>query len=87
MVNKKGVSKFNETLPLVAKIWHPQSGRVLQVFSDQPGFQFYTGNFLPSDGSLIGKNKTVYSTHGGLCVETQNFPDAINQVRAIEINT
>ena len=52
----------------------------MQVFSDQPGFQFYTGNFLPPNGSLIGKNKTPYSTHGGLCVETQNFPDAINQV-------
>lgn len=73
-------TKFNNTLPLVAKLWHPDSGRVMQVFSDQPGFQLYTGNFLPTDGSLVGKNGSVYSIHGGLCIETQNFPDAINQV-------
>ena len=68
-------------VPLVAKLWHPPSGRLLQVYSDQPGIQFYTGNNLPSDGTLVGKNKTVYSIHGGLCLETQNFPNAINQVR------
>jgi aldose 1-epimerase len=73
--------KFNNVLPLVAKLWHPQSGRLLQVYSDQPGIQFYTGNNLPSDGTLVGKNKTTYSIHGGLCLETQNFPNAINQVR------
>lgn len=73
-------TKFNNQLPLVAQLWHPKSGRVMQVFSDQPGVQFYTGNNLPSDGTLIGKNQTVYSTHGGLCLETQNFPNAINQV-------
>lgn len=77
--------KFNNTLPLVAKLWHPESGRVMQVFSDQPGFQLYTGNFLPTDGSLVGKKGTVYSIHGGLCIETQNFPNSVNQVTSDEM--
>jgi len=66
-------------LSCVGKFHHPKSGRVLEVYSDQPGFQFYTGNFLPSDGSLVGKTGRIYSKHGGFCVETQNFPDAVNQ--------
>jgi aldose 1-epimerase len=72
--------KFGNTIPLAAKVWHPESGRLLEIFSDQPGFQVYTGNFLPTDGSLVGKNGTVYTRHGGLAVEPQNFPNAINQV-------
>jgi len=63
----------------IGKFHHPKSGRVLEVYSDQPGFQFYTGNFLPSDGSLVGKTGQQYSKHGGFCVETQNYPDAVNQ--------
>ncbi len=50
---------FNNTLPVVAKFWHPNSGRVMQVFSDQPGFQCDTRKVLPADGSLIGKNETI----------------------------
>jgi aldose 1-epimerase len=73
-------AKFDNTLPLAAKFWHPESGRQLEIFTDQPGFQVYTGNAFPTDGSLVGKNGTVYSTHGGLAVEPQNFPNAINQV-------
>lgn len=72
--------KFYRTLPLVVQLWHPKSGRRMQVFSNQPGFQLYTGNFLPTDDSLLGKNGAFYSMHGGLCIETQNFPNAINQV-------
>ena len=73
-------AKFDNTLPLAAKFWHPESGRKLEIFTDQPGFQVYTGNAFPADGSLVGKNGTVYSRHGGLAVEPQNFPNAINQV-------
>lgn len=79
-VASKNDATFNNTLPLVAKFWHSKSGRLMQVFSDQPGLQLYTGNGLPSDGSLVGKNGSVYSIHGGVCIETQNFPNAINQV-------
>lgn len=78
-------TKFRGVIPLVAKLWHPESGIHMHVFTDQPGFQFYTGNFLPPQG-LLGKDNAKYYTHGGLCVETQNFPDAINQVRALSVS-
>lgn len=58
----------------VAKVYESDSGRVMQVFSTQPGMQFYTGNFL--DGSK-GKG-TIYTKYSGLCLETQHFPDAPN---------
>ena len=65
----------------VARAVHLDSGRTLEVYSNQPGVQFYTGNYLPSwqDESLIGKNEVMYEQHGGFCLETQLFPDAINQ--------
>ena len=52
----------------------PKSGRVLTIYTDQPGLQFYSGNFL--DGSLTGKSGITYAKHGGLCLETQHFPDS-----------
>ena len=39
----------------------------------------FTGNFIPSDGSVKGKDGMVYSKHGGFCLETQQYPDSINQ--------
>lgn len=59
----------------VARVEHPASGRVMTVDSDQPGVQFYSGNFL--NGSLSGKGAT-YPQHSGFCLETQGFPNAIN---------
>lgn len=52
------------------------SGRIMEVYTDQPGVQFYTGNFL--DGTEKGKGK-VYSQHAGFCFETQHFPDSPNK--------
>ena len=62
-----------------ATVYDPASGRTLQVTTDQPGIQLYTGNFL--DGSLTGKNGSVYGPHAGFCLETQHFPDSPNQPR------
>jgi aldose 1-epimerase len=59
----------------VARLEDPESGRVMVVSSDQPGVQFYTGNFL--DGSTRGKGAT-YAQYSGLCLETQKFPNSIN---------
>jgi aldose 1-epimerase len=59
-----------------AEVYEPSSGRVLQVMTDQPGVQFYTGNFL--DGSITGKGGKVYGHRSGLCLETQHFPDSPN---------
>ena len=59
----------------VARLKDPRSGRVMVLAADQPGVQFYTGNFL--DGSLTGKG-AIYVQHAALCLETQKFPNAIN---------
>jgi aldose 1-epimerase len=59
----------------VARLKDPKSGRVMTLAADQPGVQFYSGNFL--DGSHKGKRAT-YVQYAGLCLETQKFPNAIN---------
>jgi aldose 1-epimerase len=64
-------------LAFAAKVMDPKSGRVMEVYTDQPGVQFYTSNFL--DGSIIGKGGKVYKQYYGLCLETQKFPDSPNQ--------
>ncbi|HPT09374.1 MAG TPA: aldose epimerase family protein [Bacteroidales bacterium] len=65
------------TLSLAAQVYDPRSGRQLEIFTTQPGVQFYTGNFL--DGSFIGKGGKRYDQHYGFCLETQHFPDSPNQ--------
>jgi aldose 1-epimerase len=60
-----------------AEVHEATSGRVLEVWTDQPGIQFYTGNFL--DGTLKGKEGKVYVRRAALCLETQHFPDTPNQ--------
>jgi aldose 1-epimerase len=59
-----------------ARLYDPASGRVLELFTDQPGVQFYSGNFL--DGSLSGKGRT-YGYRSGVCLEPQHYPDSPNQ--------
>jgi aldose 1-epimerase len=57
-----------------ARVVGPESGRVLEVLTTEPGLQVYTGNFL--DGSVVGKGGEVYGHRAGLCLETQHFPDS-----------
>lgn len=59
-----------------AELYDPGSGRVLKVLTDQPGIQFYSGNFL--DGSIKGKGGRPDEQHAALCLETQHFPDSPN---------
>lgn len=59
------------------KVVEPGSGRVMTVQTDQPGVQFYSGNFL--DGSFAGTGGRVYERRAGFCLETQHFPDSPNQ--------
>jgi len=63
-------------LVLAARVFEPTTGRVLEVFTTQPGIQFYTGNFL--DGTITGKEGHVYKRRYGFCLETQHFPDSPN---------
>lgn len=65
------------SLSLAARVTEPTSGRVLEVYTTQPGVQFYTGNFL--DGTLTGKGGKTYPRRAGFCLETQHFPDSPNK--------
>jgi len=60
----------------VAKLHDPSSGRTMTIDADQPGVQFYSGNFL--DGKAVGKGGAVYAQYNGVCLETQKFPNSIN---------
>jgi aldose 1-epimerase len=60
-----------------AEVYEPSTGRVIEVSTDQPGMQFYTGNHL--DGTVTGKGGKVYQKRDGFCLETQHFPDSPNQ--------
>jgi aldose 1-epimerase len=62
---------------LIARVSEPTSGRVLEVFSAEPGLQFYSGNFL--DGTITGKGGRVYQFRSAFCMEPQHFPDSPNQ--------
>ena len=58
-----------------ARVFEPKTGRVMEVFTDQPGLQLYTGNFL---ADAKGKYGQLYSRHHAFCLETQHFPDSVN---------
>jgi len=60
-----------------ATLQDPQSGRVLEVHTTEPGMQLYTGNHL--DESIVGKGGVAYRRHAGLCVESQHYPDSPNK--------
>ncbi len=65
------------TLRQAAKVFEPTTGRVMEVWTTEPGMQFYTGNFL--DGSQIGKGGKPYQFRYGFCLETQHYPDSPNK--------
>ena len=65
------------SLALAAKVYEPTTGRVMEVYTTEPGIQFYSGNFL--DGSITGKGGKVYEYRYGFCLETQHFPDSPNK--------
>ncbi len=66
-------------LRLAARLEDPKTGRVMLLSTDQPAVQFYGGNFL--DNTILGKGNVRYPKRSGLCLETENFPDAPNQDR------
>ena len=71
------LNKTGKTLALAAKVYEPKSGRVMEVFTTEPGLQFYTGNFL--DGAIKGKNGEDYPRRSAFCLEAQHFPDSPNK--------
>jgi aldose 1-epimerase len=65
------------SLELAASVYEPESGRVMEILTTEPGIQFYGGNFL--DGSDTGKEGVPYEFRSAFCLETQHFPDSPNQ--------
>jgi aldose 1-epimerase len=71
------INKKAGELSLMAHVSEPITGRVMEVWSTEPGLQFYTGNFL--DGTIKGKGGTAYQKHSAFCMEPQHFPDSPNK--------
>jgi aldose 1-epimerase len=71
------LDKDGEGMTLAATVYEPTSGRFMEVFTEEPGIQFYGGNFLA--GNLKGKSGKTYVYRGGFCLETQHYPDSPNQ--------
>ncbi len=71
------LNKSGKGPELAARVDDPASGRFLEVYTDQPGIQFYTGNFL--DGTVKGKGGKPALLHAALCLETQHYPDSPNK--------
>jgi aldose 1-epimerase len=70
-------AKKTGALEWAVTLYEPLSGREMKVYTDQPGIQFYSGNFL--DGTVAGRSGVFYPQYSGLCLETQHFPDSPNQ--------
>ena len=71
------INKLFGQFGLQARVTEPASGRVMEVWSDEPGLQFYAGNFL--DGTIKGKGGVAYQIHTGFCMEPQHYPDSPNK--------
>ena len=78
ILNKKGDDPDGYREQPAATVFDPGSGRLMEVFTTQPGIQFYSGNFL--NGALqVTKGGQIYIPHAGLCLETQHYPDSPNE--------
>jgi aldose 1-epimerase len=71
------ITKGAGELGLMARVYEASTGRVMEVYSTEPGLQFYSGNFL--DGTLTGKGGWVYQFRNGFCMEPQHYPDSPNK--------
>lgn len=71
------LNKAGNEMSLAASLEEPESGRIMEIYTNEPGIQFYSGNFL--DGTITGKGGVIYKHRQALCLETQHFPDSPNQ--------
>ena len=74
---KNGHGYQGDISQVAAKVYDPKSGRTLEVYTNEPGIQFYAGNFL--DGTVKGKHGIYYPLRSALCLETQHYPDSPNK--------
>ena len=66
-------------MALAARVKHAASGRVMEVWTEEPGVQFYGGNFLDANDLSSAKSGKPYPKRSGFCLETQHYPDSPNQ--------
>jgi aldose 1-epimerase len=71
------INRSGPGLALAARVYDPQTGRAMQVSTTEPAVLLYTAGYF--DGTLIGKGGVTYSRYAGFCLETQHFPDSVNQ--------
>jgi aldose 1-epimerase len=71
------LNEHDNKLKMAATVYESRSGRMMDVFTTEPGLQLYTANHL--DGSIIGKKGETYSYRSAFCLEAQHFPDSPNQ--------
>jgi aldose 1-epimerase len=71
------LNKDDSEVSLAASVYEPGTGRVMDVYTTEPGMQFYSGNFI--DGSITGKGGQVYQRRSAFCLETQHYPDSPNK--------
>ncbi len=71
------LNNVDGTMKLQASLYEPTSGRLMEIYTEEPGLQFYSGNFL--DGSISGKKEIIYKHRYAAVLETQHFPDSPNQ--------
>jgi aldose 1-epimerase len=71
------LNRTGSGMQLAAKVVEPKTGRTLEITTEEPGIQFYAGNFL--DGTIKGKGGHVYAHRNGFCLETQHYPDSPNK--------
>lgn len=71
------LDKEGDEMSMAARVYELSSGRVMEVWTVEPGVQFYAGNFL--DGTITGKNGKIYEKRSGFCLETQHYPDSPNK--------
>ena len=67
----------SDKIKLAATLYEPQSGRIMELYTNQPGMQFFSGNI--GELETLGKGSVVYQNHQGFCLETQHFPNSVNQ--------
>lgn len=71
------INRTRTSFPMAARVHEPETGRVMEVYTTEPGVQLYTSNFM--DGTIVGKRGITYPKYGAFCLETQHFPDAVNK--------
>ena len=71
------INNPNSEIVKAAEVYHPESGRTMDIYTDQPGMQLYTANFL--DNTLPSKTGGTYGPRSGFCLETQHFPNTPNE--------